>query len=219
MVEGGVTYYVRVDHIGRPVFATDSVGTIVWNASYLPFGEVLATTGTPMELRFPGQWFQAESGLHQNWMRDYDPTTGRYMQADPLGLIPGPSLYGYAYQNPSRYIDPTGENPVIACLVSPWCRAAAGAAASMVYGYFPDEDGCYTWEEAAGDAAIGAAISYGGGRGLRPILNRRVGGLFGRDGRFNSGYTRIGWGRHKGDVFRISRGHGRRGRHFDIYRD
>ncbi len=39
--------------------------------------------------RFPGQWFQAESGLHQNWMRDYDPTTGRYLQADPLGLVDG----------------------------------------------------------------------------------------------------------------------------------
>lgn len=37
-----------------------------------------------------------------NWMRDYDPTTGRYIQADPLGLIPGPSLYGYAYQSPLR---------------------------------------------------------------------------------------------------------------------
>ena len=109
VVEGGVTYFVRVDRIGRPVFATDSVGTIVWEAKYLPFGEVLATTGTPMELRFPGQWFQSESGLHQNWMRDYDPTTGRYLQADPLGLVDGASVYGYARQNPGRYTDLRGE--------------------------------------------------------------------------------------------------------------
>jgi len=45
----------------------------------------------------------------QNWMRDYDPTTGRYIQADPLGLVDGPSVYGYALQNPGRYTDPTGE--------------------------------------------------------------------------------------------------------------
>ncbi|KIT17881.1 RHS repeat-associated core domain-containing protein [Jannaschia aquimarina] len=62
-----------------------------------------------MDLRFPGQWFQAESGLHQNWMRDYDPTTGRYIQADPLGLVDGASVYGYALQSPMRWTDPTGE--------------------------------------------------------------------------------------------------------------
>jgi RHS repeat-associated protein len=55
------------------------------------------------------KWYQAESGLHQNWMRDYDPTTGRYIQADPLGLVDGPSVYNYALQSPGRYIDPRGE--------------------------------------------------------------------------------------------------------------
>ncbi len=73
-----------------------------------PFGGVHTSTGTPMELRFPGQWFQSESGLHQNWMRDYDPTTGRYLQADPLGILDDPNVYGYARQNPGRYVDPNG---------------------------------------------------------------------------------------------------------------
>ena len=71
---------------------------------------VRTTTGTPITARFPGQWFQSESGLHQNWMRDYDPTTGRYLQADPLGLVDGASVYGYALQNPGRWTDPRGEN-------------------------------------------------------------------------------------------------------------
>jgi RHS repeat-associated protein len=57
----------------------------------------------------PGQWFQSESGLHQNWMRDYDPTTGRYLQPDPLGLVDGASVYGYAGGNPGRWVDPRGE--------------------------------------------------------------------------------------------------------------
>ena len=76
-------------HIARPVFATNASGVKVWSATYTPFGGVHISTGAPPTARFPGQWFQSESGLHQNWMRDYDPTTGRYLQADPLGLVDG----------------------------------------------------------------------------------------------------------------------------------
>ena len=94
VIEGGVISYVRTDHIGRPVFATNSTGAVVWTNTYLPFGGVRTTTGIPPDARFPGQWFQSESGLHQNWMRDYDPTTGRYIEADPLGLVDGASVYG-----------------------------------------------------------------------------------------------------------------------------
>ena len=108
VIEGGVVNYIRVDHIDRPVFATNSAGTKTWTATYLPFGEVRTTSGTPIALRFPGQWFQSESGLHQNWMRDYDPTTGRYLEADPLGLVDGACVYGYVKGNPGRYSDRMG---------------------------------------------------------------------------------------------------------------
>ena len=87
VIEGGVVSFIRTDHIGRPVFATNASATKVWTAAYLPFGGVRTATGLPPDARFPGQWFQSESGLHQNWMRDYDPTTGRYIEADPLGLV------------------------------------------------------------------------------------------------------------------------------------
>jgi RHS repeat-associated protein len=70
----------------RPVFATNASGLKTWTATYTPFGGVHTSTGALPSARFPGQWFQSEFGLHQNWMRDYDPTTGRYLQADPLGL-------------------------------------------------------------------------------------------------------------------------------------
>ena len=89
VIEGGVVNFVRVDHIGRPVFASNTAATKTWTATYFPFGEIRTTTCTPIALRFPGQWFQSESGLHQNWMRDYDPTMGRYLKADPLGLVDG----------------------------------------------------------------------------------------------------------------------------------
>lgn len=112
VIEGGQIYLIRTDHIGRPAFATTMAGTQVWSASYLPFGGVHTSVGTPIDLRFPGQWFQTETGLYQNWMRDYDPTTGRYMEADPLGLIDGASVYGYAQQNPNGWIDPIGQQAI-----------------------------------------------------------------------------------------------------------
>jgi RHS repeat-associated protein len=165
VIEGGVVSLVRTDHIGRPVFATNAAGTKVWTASYLPFGGVRTTTGTPMTARFPGQWFQSESGLHQNWMRDYDPTTGRYLQADPLGLVAGASVYGYANQSPMMFMDPNGENPVMACLINQACRAAAGAvvagSANLIYQLWNNnwELDCVDWWEVSDYAFYGAALA------------------------------------------------------------
>jgi len=104
------TWYVSTDHLNRPVRMTDGAKATVWQATWKPFGEPQSITGSAtVDVRFPGQWFQLESGLHQNWWRHYDPTTGRYTQADPLGFVDGPSVYGYARQNALLLIDPTGE--------------------------------------------------------------------------------------------------------------
>lgn len=138
VIEGGVIYFVRSDHIGRPVFATDGTAAVVWSASYLPFGGVHVSSGSPIDLRFPGQWFQSEIGLHQNWMRDYDPTTGRYIEADPRGLVHGPSVYGYALQNPGRYVDPRGEK------VSQCRRALGKNDGSIGFGKYRHDFLCVT---------------------------------------------------------------------------
>lgn len=86
-------------------------------------------------------------------MRDYDPTTGRYLQTDPLGLVDGASVYGYVGQSPMMFADPTGE-----CFgpLGYVCAAAVGAAISVAIGWLLDPD-CYTWEEAFEDALWGAA--------------------------------------------------------------
>jgi RHS repeat-associated protein len=103
----------------------------VWSATHHPFGGVHVSTGTLPANRFPGQWFQSESGLHQNWMRDYDPTTGRYLQADPLGLVDGASVYGYARQSPQMWTDPRGERTG-SPTTDLWCFLTTGAASCIV---------------------------------------------------------------------------------------
>lgn len=90
-------WFVHADHLDRPIKMTDSAQAIVWDAVYRPFGEPVSITGSASNnLRFPGQYFLLESGLHHNWHRQYDPITGRYLQPDPLGVVEGPSLYAYA---------------------------------------------------------------------------------------------------------------------------
>ena len=59
-------------------------------------------------LRFPGQYYDAETSLHYNYFRDYDPTTGRYIESDPIGLEGGPNTYAYVEGNPLSKIDPFG---------------------------------------------------------------------------------------------------------------
>ena len=88
------TWWVSTDHLNRPVRMTDGAKASVWQATWKPFGEPQSITGSAtMDARFPGQWFQLESGLHLNWWRHYDPTTGRYTQVDPLGFVDGPSVF------------------------------------------------------------------------------------------------------------------------------
>ena len=65
-----------------------SAKTAVWEVHFRPFGEVSAVSGTAtLNQRFPGQWYQLEAGLANNWHRHYDATLSRYLQPDPLGFV------------------------------------------------------------------------------------------------------------------------------------
>jgi RHS repeat-associated protein len=110
---------VHTDRLGTPLAATSSPATgnaaTIWRASYEPFG--LATVNEDadgdsqlyaMHPRFPGQRWDAESGGHQNYFRDYEPDSGRYSEADPIGLTSGPNIFIYALSNPAGFLDPTG---------------------------------------------------------------------------------------------------------------
>jgi RHS repeat-associated protein len=133
-IEGASVYYYHNDALGTPQKMTDASGTVVWAADYKPFGEATITVSTiTNNLRFPGQYFDAETGLHYNYYRDYNPAIGRYVESDPLRLnnifkgkrffvVPyltttPNSLHAYAYveSNPLNRKDPTGLTGVDTC--------------------------------------------------------------------------------------------------------
>ncbi len=119
----GVLTYLHPDHLGTPRLATDSAKRVVWRWDSAPFGDTLPQTdpdgdGLPftLNLRFPGQYFDAETGLHYNYFRDYDPVTGRYLESDPIGLRGGVGTYGYVENRPLVGMDPRG----LDTLAIPW---------------------------------------------------------------------------------------------------
>jgi RHS repeat-associated protein len=119
---------VHTDHLGRPTRLTDATKATVWQATYKPWGEVQSMSGTRTQnLRFPGQYFQIETNLAYNHHRQYDPTTGRYTQPDPLRFVDGPSIYAYAKSSPLVNVDPTGlgkkKSPTLFCIR---CKAPHG---------------------------------------------------------------------------------------------
>jgi RHS repeat-associated protein len=144
MEDGNGIYTLHADHLDTPKRVTDAAQAVVWKAEHEAYGAVVVNEdpdgdGVQVTLnqRFPGQYYDEETGLHYNWFRYYDPQLGRYIASDPIGLIlgNGPSHnifssnaefysqmslqavlqlginhpYVYVKNNPLAGIDPTGE--------------------------------------------------------------------------------------------------------------
>ena len=108
-------FYLYTDHLNAPRIATDENQIIVWRWDSDAFG-VGQIDRDPdgdgvklnVRLRFPGQYYDGETGLYYNYFRDYDRTLGRYVQSDPIGLAGGINTFAYVGGNPSNWIDPYG---------------------------------------------------------------------------------------------------------------
>ncbi len=108
-------YWYHNDVSGMPRELTGAGGEIAWRAEYRAWGNTLrvehiaARTGEPVyqPLRYQGQYFDAETGLHYNRFRYYDPDAGRFISQDPPGPAGGINLYQYA-PNPLVWVDPLG---------------------------------------------------------------------------------------------------------------
>jgi RHS repeat-associated protein len=123
-VPSGDFYFYLNDHLGNPQYVTNAAGVVVWEARYLPFGQAIINGHSSVEnnFRFPGQYYDSETGLHYNYHRYYDPKTGRYLTPDPIGQAGGINLYVYAVNNPITFSDPWG----LRCKKNYWQRAWEG---------------------------------------------------------------------------------------------
>ena len=123
----GRLYAIDTDHLNTPRCLTGTNGNVAWQWLITGFGEVTPTTGATgylqpgstataqsyapavtFNLRYPGQQWDQETGLAYNINRYYDASSGRYIQADPIGLDGGWNRFGYVGGNPLRFIDPEG---------------------------------------------------------------------------------------------------------------
>ncbi len=130
----GKFFAIHSDHLGTPRLMTNEAKQVVWQWPYSAFGSnkptgvlkatdkpkqaltnqpvlLKATAATELNLRFPGQMEDVEAGSFYNYFRQYDPRTGRYTQADPIGLAGGLNRQGYVGGNTLAYFDPLGLGP------------------------------------------------------------------------------------------------------------
>jgi len=162
---GESVYDVHTDHLDTPRRLTDASGAEQWSAEYAAFGEasVDGASTVALNIRFPGQYFDAETGLHYNRFRYYDPGTGRYISADPIGQFgiqqllaalrsPGSTalslnstanLHTYGLNRPASMADPQGlgiRDFIARQILKRIGGAAGGKIADELFGNGPLED-------------------------------------------------------------------------------
>jgi RHS repeat-associated protein len=157
-IYGTKHYAIQSDHLNTPRRLVQSDDQVAWQWAYSAFGDEKPTVAktrfanadlsqsfgsttvaaVTFNLRYPGQYFDQESGLHYNYHRSYSATTGRYTQSDPIGLDGGWNRYSYVGQNPISNVDPSGLAavlPIVGGGLAVFCRtnpSACGAGAGAL---------------------------------------------------------------------------------------
>lgn len=160
----GRLHYVEPDHMGTPrvvIEPTRNVAVWTWSLKGEAFGSSPpnedpdgdSTTFT-FNMRFPGQRYDAASGLNYNYFRDYDSVTGGYAQSDPIGLLGGSNTYAYVLGQPTQLYDKYGLSPAVVggAVVMGAVMGCAGGCIGAVVGDFAS---CVVKNRAAGGKTLG----------------------------------------------------------------
>nr|WP_105027496.1 RHS repeat-associated core domain-containing protein [Limnobacter sp. SAORIC-690] len=109
LVQHGQVYHYHTDHIGTPREITNAKAEVVWSSTFKTYGALALAHVNEVDnpLRFQGQYYDEETGLHYNRHRYYDPNSGQFTTQDPIGLLGGMNVYQYA-PNPMTWVDPWG---------------------------------------------------------------------------------------------------------------
>jgi RHS repeat-associated protein len=144
-------FYIHTDHLNTPrKISRRSTAELVWSWESDPFGTTVPNENPSglgqfsFNLRLPGQYFDHETGLSYNGARDYDASSGRYVESDPIGLKGGIDTYAYVGGNPLSYSDPTG--------LAPPGRAQPGSAVPSLFPPGPFDG---SWNRSRDNAALG----------------------------------------------------------------
>jgi RHS repeat-associated protein len=176
---GSSSSYFLADHLGSTNGLTDSTGALTASNSYDSFGNP-TNASVPTRYQFTGREFDQTTGLQFSRARWYDPAIGRFISEDPIGFGGGDiNLYGYVWNNPQHYRDPSGNIGVAAVAYAIFEFCATGYDFYDFYSTLSDPDSDFGDISLSGGGILLGTVAPGGGYGR---LGKSARKYFGRRG-------------------------------------
>jgi RHS repeat-associated protein len=173
---GETITYIHADIAGSPIAATNAAGNLLWKESYRPYGARSQNTDQGKHAQwFTGKPLEASTGLSYFGARYYDPVVGRFMGVDPVGFMENNlhsfNRYAYGNNNPSRYLDPDGNLPVLIPIAAAYVFGNVAIGAGFDYAFQKALGQTVNWGQVAFGGFAGGMLGGAGGVGASAVMN------------------------------------------------